>query len=479
MALEFNPPTALINDYLNRPSSGQIASSAINNALQTYAQQKAMAAQQQQAKLKQYVDAFSAGGPDLASQIGKLTGLQNPPTLPQTPMQSPAGAPPPPPPSNQVTPAEDAAQQSLPTEHVPDTSQDNSQASAPISSIVQAHLSQPGIQNHANIQMPDSSLTDNSAALLNQGAYGQKQLTARESLGKYQQSQSDKQIKAEENAPKSFDYARAFAKNAGSPDAAENFIKIAQAEGRDKLTKREIADLKDSINVSAQKGRGDFYEGSLGLKQQQMRDSLIKEARGTLDPYFQTGAGKQLAMKFNRIAGAEPLVDQMLSQSGGGDTRQMRELGTSVAAIITGGNVVAQNQVEEMIPKTYKGTFNQFIESLTNNPTGLDQQAFIKRFKDTIQREKAATQSQSRAIAERSAPTLRVLKQSFPQDYDAVVGNYLNNSPEIMGPTAGAAQPVSVPVPSKKVRVSNGKETLMIDPADIVEAQKDGYQVVP
>lgn len=50
MALEFKPPTDLVNAYLQRPSPGQEASAGIQQALQMYAQQKA---QQQQVALTQ------------------------------------------------------------------------------------------------------------------------------------------------------------------------------------------------------------------------------------------------------------------------------------------------------------------------------------------------------------------------------------------------------------------------------------------
>lgn len=50
MVLQFRPPEDLINAYLNRPSAGQIASSGIQQALQTYVQNKLQ--QQQLASLE-------------------------------------------------------------------------------------------------------------------------------------------------------------------------------------------------------------------------------------------------------------------------------------------------------------------------------------------------------------------------------------------------------------------------------------------
>lgn len=63
MVLEFNPPTDLINAYLNRPSPGQIASQGIQQALQSYAAEKD--AKQKKALAKQQRDTatFAAVAP--------------------------------------------------------------------------------------------------------------------------------------------------------------------------------------------------------------------------------------------------------------------------------------------------------------------------------------------------------------------------------------------------------------------------------
>jgi hypothetical protein len=425
MAIPFNPPQELINSYLSRKQPAEVASEGMQQALQSYVALKQQEKAQQQADFGNYLKLLETDpelaktpiGQQLSKRMGGSLGGYQPPsastgTLPSQP------------------PAQPPADQPVAGTTPPGAT-----------SAVIAHLQSIG---HPMGQLSGQSQTPSPLGpnaippmIMGRGKLGEK--ANKDVTAGLERKKLVAGLDASE--PASFDEVRTTFKAAGKPDLGEELIANATKLGDNAVQRKSVDAAIKGLGVAAQAGRGQFYSTTANVKEQTMRDALIKEARTTLDPYFQHGAGNQLALKFNRIAGAEPLVQQMLTQAGGGDTRQMRELGTSVANIITGGNVVAQNQVEEMIPKTYQGNLNAFLEKLKNEPTGLEQQAFIKRFAETIAREKAATQAQSRAIAERNAPTLRVLKSNYPEDYQAVVDQYLNQSPEIMGP--GANQPQS------------------------------------
>lgn len=441
MALEFQPPPqGLIDAYLNRPSGVQLADQNVHDLMAAYVQnqhEKSKGQTEAIGTLAKLADNVDFSDPNTIKAFGglfKQAGIKSDvfnPSTPPTPstgtVSSPQMAPATP------TPLEQSQAQSLPAEHpvLPGVST--------ASPLIQASLNHPDHQAAFGISgINPEQLVKTSG--------GRKKLAAAESVQKFYDAQQTATDKATENAPKSFDYANAFAKAAGSPDAAKPFIDIAKQEGRTTLNRRELDDMKNAVNVSAQSQRGQYFGTSAEVKMQTMRDNLIKEARTSLDPYFQTGQGKQQAERLNRIGRADALIQQMQTQVGGGDTRQMRELGTSLASVLTGGNVVAQNQVEELIPQTYKGRFNVFLEKLSNNPTGTEQQAFIKRFADTLAREKTTIQGQARTVAERTAPTLRVLKSQFPEDYHAVVDQYLTNSPEIMGPSQTSQTPSGTPM---------------------------------
>jgi hypothetical protein len=138
MAIPFNPPNWLIQEYINRKHPIQEASEGIQGALQTYAQtrqaqeQKEMQNQQfEMQKQQNYIKAFEAGGPELAAEVAAKMNYQNPPSLPgRTAVQAGPGGTAgivnqPQMQSSQVHPGsgipmtgnEMAAQQSLPAEH--------------------------------------------------------------------------------------------------------------------------------------------------------------------------------------------------------------------------------------------------------------------------------------------------------------------------------------------------------------------------
>lgn len=82
MALQFRPPEDLINAYLNRPSPGQQVSEGINQALQTYAQQKAQQQQQaiaQQSKDVETAKALTEGGTDFTNNLSQIQAQRNQP----------------------------------------------------------------------------------------------------------------------------------------------------------------------------------------------------------------------------------------------------------------------------------------------------------------------------------------------------------------------------------------------------------------
>lgn len=493
MTLQFQaPPDWLVKEYMDRKQPGEVINEGAQKALQIYLANKQEEEAKQSGALKSYIDAMNAGGPKFAASVATLTGLKNAPALPgvTAKMAGPGGTaglmsdqqsspqanqqPVTPYPQEgpqlpgvgmaaaSQTPASGRGAMGQPLQQGPQlpgvgmaaASQPPASGMGAISPLIHASIA-AGHGNPLGIQVPAAQPSAQPSAdkgpnilggfnpedYVGQGKWLGEELKQRESAQNIEDKQRAAKDKAEENGPKSFDYGRAFAKNAGAPDAADSFIELATKEGRNNLTKREMDDLKNSINVSAQKSRSDYFEGSLGIKNAQLRDALIKEARTSMDPYFSSGEGKAQMGRLNSIGRAEPLVNQMLGQKGGGDPHQMAELATAFDRVVKGGGALAQANIEHFLPKTAGVTLANWKEWWTNNPQGTDQQAFIKRTADSLVREKTAIQGQVRQTAERAAPTLRVLKSHYPEDYKAVTGKYLNNSPEIMGPTPGQEGP--------------------------------------
>jgi len=77
---------------------------------------------------------------------------------------------------------------------------------------------------------------------------------------------------------------------------------------------------------------------------------------------------------------------------------QTEELATAQAALVGGGSVQSQNQLNAIVPQSIWGDANAFTGWLTNNPKGLGQQEFIKNLADSAKRERDTAQAQVDAI---------------------------------------------------------------------------------
>ena len=98
--------------------------------------------------------------------------------------------------------------------------------------------------------------------------------------------------------------------------------------------------------------------------------------------------------KLNSIGSAKAAIDQVASQPGGADTRQMFEIAAATVRPLLGNNVLTEGEINQMIPSTFKGNLNKFIEKVTNEPQGLDAQNFVQRFRETLGREFDVTNGQ-------------------------------------------------------------------------------------
>lgn len=81
------------------------------------------------------------------------------------------------------------------------------------------------------------------------------------------------------------------------------------------------------------------------------------------------------------------LIKQAEAQPGGVDKRQMAELQMEVARVLTGQGVITNEQINSLATSSAKSKIKNWQEWLTNDPTGLEQQKFVARFKETLKRQ--------------------------------------------------------------------------------------------
>ncbi|GAC1606242.1 MAG: hypothetical protein NVS3B3_05930 [Aquirhabdus sp.] len=205
----------------------------------------------------------------------------------------------------------------------------------------------------------------------------------------------------------------------------------------------------------------DRLDANQGNKQNLADQKTGIELQGKLDS---SGARAGNFGKAGALTMAADRVNAILSQFPDGNIpkAQTEELATATAAMIGGGSVQSQNQLNAIVPQSLAGNANAMIGWLTNDPRGLQQQAFIKNLKDSAERERGVAQQQMNDIkvqrlsayndyANRNPEAFnRIIKGAGldPNNYDMKSGQYKNPARDPQSNSGGqlAASPIKPPV---------------------------------
>ncbi len=262
----------------------------------------------------------------------------------------------------------------------------------------------------------------------------------------------------------------------GDPDKKESMEKMLLAEFGDK----EVP--KDFIHNMGTNSR---FDGTLGEKHSQFLDKRFTGLGEALDPSKGArGAFGIAKQSFDRAEKLESLASAF--PSGNLDSRQIEELAIGMNSLLSGSNAGAASQVEALVPKTVMGDARKLKEWLTNEPTGTNQQAFVKRLLGTIEREKATVSDQMKRIKYERAGRYSDLEKTDqarfknaledadidPDEYDKWRKGGKKAISAVQGAEGGDKNIAG------KIKISNGKETLYADPNDVAEAEKEGFKRV-
>lgn len=99
------------------------------------------------------------------------------------------------------------------------------------------------------------------------------------------------------------------------------------------------------------------------------------------------------------------------------DSRQIEELAIGLNSLLAGGNVSAQEQVKQLVPKTIWGNTQKTVEWMTNKPQGLQQRAFVERMLGSIEREKNTMGDQIRRTQLSRISQFQDIEKTHPQDF--------------------------------------------------------------
>lgn len=145
---------------------------------------------------------------------------------------------------------------------------------------------------------------------------------------------------------------------------------------------------------------------------------------------------------------------------------QVRLLAQEVGKIAAGG-VSSQHELEGITPNSLMGRLSGVVSNLTNSPTPANAAAFVKQYQDYT---KALKNDAQKVIQDKYGRIIESRKhQLSPDDYTSLKTQYLDRFKNDEPSTSAAAG---------KVKVSNGKQSFLIDPSDLADAQKDGFTQV-
>ncbi len=113
------------------------------------------------------------------------------------------------------------------------------------------------------------------------------------------------------------------------------------------------------------------------------------------------------------------LIKQAESQPGGVDKRQMAELQTEVARVLTGSGVISDEQLNNLATTTAKSKVKNWQEWLLNEPTGIGQQAFVDRFKETLDRQSKFHSGELDKYKQKSMAKYTTFEKQAPAEFYA------------------------------------------------------------
>lgn len=106
------------------------------------------------------------------------------------------------------------------------------------------------------------------------------------------------------------------------------------------------------------------------------------------------------------------------------DQREIEELAIGLNSMLQGSNVGAQAQVKALVPQSVMGNAQKMIEWLTNEPRGLNQQAFVKRMMSAVQAERDLSSQKMQELQHERLPAHIQAFRLFPDESAGLLNSY-------------------------------------------------------
>lgn len=191
--------------------------------------------------------------------------------------------------------------------------------------------------------------------------------------------------------------------------------------------KERVAQMWKQKEFDQKKEELEIKHQEIGLKRQEQKGQYNQKLADALKKDLDADAGRtgNFGKISNTVINAEKL--QQLTQQhpdGNLDPRQMEEYALGLANMLSGSSGAARSQVEALVPHTIMGNAQKMKEWLLNDPQGAEQQNFVKRMAETVEREKALAEEQLNKVREQRLTSHSKLAKQDPETYKAILKGY-------------------------------------------------------
>lgn len=221
---------------------------------------------------------------------------------------------------------------------------------------------------------------------------------------------------------------RVASAHAAGPEAAaraEELANEALIKSQESAQRSAQADTSHALatlgHIEGVRGRQQAGSIAKGAREDAQTDKDFQKLDGILSPERMRSGAAGDAVK--RLWGSERLKTLLTDPAGAAanlTSSQMQEAASALQSLISPGGH-SEHEVAALVPSSARGNAAKVIQWLSNEPTGTNQQAFVRQMLQTAHREEATVRDQVEGAMVRSLPTFSQLKRKDPERYRALL----------------------------------------------------------
>jgi hypothetical protein len=215
----------------------------------------------------------------------------------------------------------------------------------------------------------------------------------------------------------------------------------------------KIQEARDNhqMRIEMMRQGADAKASAANDKEMNQTQILLEQMRGS-PAVAQAEKDIYASQKLNSLIGKGNLSPQ-----------QVQLAATEMAKMASGGTP-SIHELQGLIPSTLPSGLAALAQKVMNKPVGADADAFVKQMQDYSN---SIAKDAQQIVKDRYGRILEPRQRQLGEtNYGNLTQRYTNRFD------------TTNPTQTSKIKVSNGKETLLVDPADLAHATADGYKQV-